>query len=399
MLPFCIDRCVLGTDRHFVYDGAAFGWEATVPAGAWHLSGDLTGDWSLDALAKLAGKPIDCRVPEPFINALSQLTGSLPATLVPWQKVVPVRAHQSFAKRLAAECAAAMEPQAVEYFEGSWRAASTVLRALQPVKVNAERWQELVARGEGNVPALKSFCPGKDGFAAPVVYDRFATYTGRLTVASGPQILTLKREHRDVMVSRWGAEGCIVSLDFAALEARVLLYEYGRTCDSDDLYGSIAQEMGLERKAIKYAVISELYGRSKHALGEDLGLKGRELTAFTKRIKSHFRTDELLKRVKAQFIAKGFLENRYGRRVHVDEPLDNILISYYAQSTGVDVTMMGFAQAVSQLQAARAVPVFVLHDAILVDVHLEDVPKLQQINRVKVSGYVQPWPLRFERVV
>ena len=74
-------------------------------------------------------------------------------------------------------------------------------------------------------------------------------------------------------------------------------------------------------------------------------------------------------RVKAQFVATGKVINRYGRPVTIDEPLDHIFISYYGQSTGVDVTMLGFKQVIDTLakKAPRVRPIFLLHDSILFD--------------------------------
>jgi hypothetical protein len=238
------------------------------------------------------------------------------------------------------------------------------------------------------------------GFALPVCYDRFKTLTGRLTVSSGPQILTLKREHRSIIKSAYGDDGIVVAFDFAALEARILLYEYGRKCDDVDLYGVIASDLGHDRKAIKGAVISELYGSSKWALGKHLGIEGKELNMFVKNVKAYFNTGELLERVKQQFVATGKVINRYGRPINIDEPLDHIFISYYGQSTGVDVTMLGFKQVLDILvkKAPKTRPIFLLHDAILLDVHKEELTEVAKIKHVRVPGYVQKFPLRLEKL-
>ena len=331
---------------------------------------------------------------------MASLSGSLGSSPVPWAKVMPALEHRAFVKGLIDAVVVAMVTAPVDYYRAVWVPGNAVFRSLQPMAVDGGRWRELVAAGEGNVPAIKSFHPDDDGFASPICYDRFNTCTGRLTVASGPQILTLKKEHRNVIRSRYGDKGKIFALDFAALEVRVLLYEYGRKCDEPDLYGMIARELGKDRKAIKGAVISELYGSSKYALGKHLGMEGKELNAFVKQVKSYFKTDELLKRVKAQFVSTGYLENRYGRRVLVDEPLDHVLVNYYSQSTGVDVTLLGFDQVIQKLEqhAPKTIPLATLHDALFLDVHNDDLAYVKTLDRVKVKGYVQSFPLRLESV-
>lgn len=398
----CIDSRLLGTDKHLVVDEGTFEWTDTVPGETWWLDGRFKdgSDWCLDTALRLGNTKLVTSPPKRFVTAMSQLSGSLGNAPVPWQKVMPAAEHRAFTKALVEGTVVAMAEAPLDYYRAVWVPGNRVFRSLKPMAVDGARWRDLVVAGEGNVPAIKSFQPGEDGFAQPIVYDRFATCTGRLTVASGPQILTLKKEHRDLIRSRHGDKGRVFALDFAALEVRVLLYEFGRKCEETDLYGMMARELGRDRKVVKGAVIAMLYGMSDYILGKHLGMQGKELKSFLKQVRLYFRTDELLKRVKAQFVATGYLENRYGRRVLVDEPLDHILINYYAQSTGVDVTMMGFAQVIERLEqtAPQTVPVGTLHDALFLDVHLDELEEVQKVTDVRVKGYVQHFPLRLEPV-
>lgn len=399
---------MLGTEKHVVVDcdtdtlASSYLLVDSVPEETWHLSGQikLNSDWCLDSALKLSGKEINLQPPERFTSAMSTFSGSLGDINVPWQKVMPARAHLSFVKGLVSETVVAMANSPLDYYKSVWVPGNALLRSLQRVAIDSQLWREHVASGEGNVPAIQSFAPDESGFARQVKYDRFKTLTGRLTVESGPQILTLKREHRNMLRSRHGADGGIWALDFSNLEARILLYEYGRTCNDADLYGMIASELGYDRKAIKGAVISELYGSSKWALGKHLGIHGKQLDEFVKKVKDYFSTSVLLERVKSQFVATGKVINRYGRPVTIDDPLDHIFISYYGQSTGVDVTMMGFKHVVDLLQkeAPKTCPVFLLHDAMFLDVHNDDLAVVQSIKQVKVKGYVQKFALKLEKI-
>jgi len=399
MSRFCLDAAIIGTDRHLIVDNEAYSWSSVVPPETLHLTGYVKADtvWCLDTALRLSGLKIDISPPARFVKAMSSLDVPSP---IPWSKVMPASEHRCFVKKLTEELRMAMAKASLDYYRDTWVTGNGLLKALKPVKVDKLSWQRLMLARAGNVAATRSFEPDDDGFAAPVTYDRFKTLTGRLTVVSGPQILTLKREHRNIMRSVHGEDGTIVALDFAALEARVLLYEHGRNCDELDLYGMIAKELGADRKAIKGAVISELYGSSKKALGIVLGMEGKVLNDFVKRVRLYFNTKELLKRVKKQFLETGKVVNRYGRQVLIDEPLDHIMINYYAQSTGVDVTMMGFKQIVDRLAASapRVRPLFLLHDAIILDVHYDDLPLVRAIDRVRVKGYVQHFPLKYDEI-
>lgn len=393
----------MGTKDHLVVNDGTFWWATRVPDETWHLDGTVKNDsdWCLDTLMRLAGKAPELLPPVPFVKEMSLFSGSLETTPIPWQKVMPAKAHQSFVKRLVEEVGVAMDGAPTDYYRTVWVPGNHIFEALKPAHVDGARWRELVTLGEGNVPAIRSFQPDGDGFTQSVDYDRFKTLTGRLTVHSGPQILTLKREHRNVMTSMYGKDGAVYAMDFSNLEARILLYEFNkRTPEGADFYGIIAEELGYDRKAVKGAVIARMYGMNDWALGKQLGIDGKELHVFLRKFDAHFSTGELLKRVKAQFVATGKVINRYGRPVTIDEPQDNIFVSYYCQSTGVDVTMLGFKQVITQLakKAPRIRPIFLLHDSILFDLLKEDLQYLQMIKHIKVDGYVQKFPFKLEKI-
>lgn len=398
---FCIDAHLLGTERHLVSASSGFSWSVTVPNDTWHLSGNVKpeSDWCLDTVLRLGSVKIDTSPPARFTTAMSTFqSGSNIGQQIPWQKVMPVRAHRDFVKGLLEQVVVAMDKLPLGYYRSSWVPGNGVIRSLRTAKVNSALFQQLVDAKVGNVTAVKSFAPDHNGFAAPVTYDRFGALTGRLTVTQGPMILTLKREYRTLL--KPNDDGCIVSLDFAALEVRVMLYEAGRSCQDPDLYAMIGRDIGHDRKAVKGAVISELYGSSKYMLGKTLGINGRELDAFVNKIKAYFNTPELLKRIKAQFYETGHVINRYGRPVLIDDPLDHVFMNYYAQSTGVDVSLLGFSQIVERLEksAPGVRPLFLLHDALILDVPTKHLETVMSIKSVTVPGYVQAFPLKAERL-
>ena len=401
VVSFCIDAGLLGTDRHLVCADTGFSWHVTVPNGTWHLSGQVKpdSDWCLDTVLRLGGVEPKLEPPAQFANAMAIVrSGSNSNLSTPWQKVMPARAHRAFVQGIIEQVAVAMDKLPVDYYRGTWVPGNAVIRSLRPAKVNAARFQQLIEAQVGNIAAVKTFAPDYRGFASPVTYDRFGALTGRLTVTHGPSILTLKREYRDLLVP--DTDGCIVSVDFAALEVRVLLYEAGKACADADLYAMIAKELGYDRKAVKGAVISELYGSSKYALGKVLGIEGKELNNFVRKVKAYFNTPALLKRIKAQFYATGRVINRYGRPVLIDDPADHIFINYYAQSSGVDVTLMGFSQLVARLatECPGVRPLYLLHDALILDVPAQYLAAVQAIKAVTVPGYVQAFPLKVERL-
>lgn len=387
----------MGTDKNLIIDDG-YRWTNFVPKDSWHLSGEikLESNRCLDTLLRLNSIQLDLNPPEKFITMMKQvISGSLDN--VPWSHVMSGKDHRAFIKNLINQANDALAHISKDYYMNTWVPQSTVLRSLHPACIDTVRYNELVNSVTTNVTTLQSFKPDKIGFANTVDYDRFGTVTGRLTVQSGPQILTLKRDYRDVIKSSYD-DGKIVYIDFAALEARILLYEAGMRCDHVDMYTYISQELfngTASRDAIKGAVISELYGSGKHLLGEQLGIEGQELDEFVGKVKRFFKTNELKKRIKDDFVKTGYVTNRYGRKVVPSAPLDHILINSYAQSTGVDVSLLGFSSIVEKVKCFPEVkPLFVLHDALILDVPAKNIQDVQNIEKVTVPGYVQSFYLK-----
>ena len=393
----------MGTQKHLVCAGDSFTWRKNLPSDMFHLSGDVkpADDLCLDTLFKLGKIDLDLLPPKQFVSAMKLAAGKdFDVNTTPWQDVMPTEAHRTFIKNIISQVVVNSNKLPVNYYRDTWGHGTAVLRSLQPAKVDVQRISDLVSAGVPNLWAVETFkAQNPHGFAEKITYDRFGTLTGRLTVEAGPSILTLKREHRD-LIGPSTKNGQVVLVDFNALEPRVLLYEAGKRCDEPDLYKMLSRELGYDRKAVKGAVISELYGSSKQALGNALGISGQKLDEFVKKVKVYFDTQKLLDRVKSQFYETGNVINRYGRPVTIDEPVDNIFLSYYAQSSAVDVTMLGFNKIIKDLavKAPKVRPLFVLHDALLLDVPEEDLRAVESFKTVSVPGYVQAFHLKTERL-
>lgn len=399
--PFLIDRRLIGTKQHLlVADG--FSWVDEVIENVWHLDGSFkASNRCLDTLLRLGNVALDINPPERYVQAMTTVMSGSSAWPPPWQDLMPKATHRSFVQALVKRVEETLGRLNVEFYDRIWVPGNEVFGSLERAYVDVKRWKAYEESGEGNVAALRSFHPDENGLAPEVRYNRFGTKTGRPTVASGPNILTLKREQRNLLTSRWGSHGRVVMLDFSALEVRIILYEADQDCADPDLYQELNELLfkgKLPRDVIKGAVICDLYGQSRRALGQRLGIQGKHLDAFIEKIRAHFKVEQLLQTVKKQFVDDGFILNRYGRQVKIDEPLDHVLINAYAQSTGADVVTLGFQEVINRIRPLKAVPIYLLVDAILIDCHVDDLDKIRQIKQVNVDGYTQRFHLKFEEL-
>jgi hypothetical protein len=391
----CINSGVIGTEKHLLIDDGFF-WSKNIPPGFWHLSSGIKkmDNMCLNSLLKLEGIDIDLNPPNRFVKPMNLI---LPNGGRPWSLIMPQDAHREFVERIKNEAICNLQKIDQTYFRDAWGIGNTTLKALLPAKVDPVRVEQILEDSGMNKRVVEGLIPDETGYARPIVYDRFGTRTGRLTVYSGPGILTMKKSYRDAFVSSY-VGGHIVSLDFSALEVRVLLYEAGGRCDEADLYAQLAREIFMgefDRKAVKAAVIAESYGSGKASLSQFLGISGEKLDSLVEGIRGFLGTKSLKESLLQTYWKTGFIRNRFGRKVAIEEPKAHIFVNSYAQSTGVDISLLGFNNIIKSLAAGTGVrPLFVLHDELILDVSPHRIKEVEEIKRVNIPGYTQDFPIR-----
>jgi DNA polymerase I-like protein with 3'-5' exonuclease and polymerase domains len=225
-----------------------------------------------------------------------------------------------------------------------------------------------------------------------IKYTQTASVTGRLSVASGPNILHLKREHRDILTSRHGTDGAIIQLDFKSLEPRILALI--RQDDvPDDLYTDISTmcNNNIDRELAKKATLAIIYGMSRNNLGNLLRV-GNANEIFN-HISDYFGIRHLHDALLNSIDNSGLIQNFYGRNIYVDKESEHLLVNYFTQSTGVDVSLLGFRQIIDSIKKEELTisPLFVLHDALILDVHKNSIKHLKNMIKdgIMIPGFKQ----------
>lgn len=162
-----------------------------------------------------------------------------------------------------------------------------------------------------------------------------------------------------------------MSVDFVSLEPRLALFAVGRS-PKGDVYEEISRVSGEPRSRTKIATLSFLYG----AAGRD-GVSDR----LRQHVREYFNVRELHRKIED---CGG--KNGYGRPLHVDE--ERLLIPHWVQSTAVDVCLIAFSELAERLLGI-ADPLFLVHDAMFLDVPVENTGVLSKIieEGVMVSPY------------
>lgn len=359
-------------------------------------------------IVKLYGLEQHSFPPQKFVTAFDILTHDV--SNLPWQFILPKETYKIELKKYVTNILKDLESIRINYYTQHYKKQNIVLDNLKRAAIDLHKYESFVSELEegpnsGTKVFLKSFNPERlhNGiwYASVPEYERTGTVTGRLKINKGPNILLLKKEYRQVLKSKWGADGNIFYLDFKSLEPRTLLAHKEKNIDiPKDIYSYVAQNMGLDekidRKYVKTAIISMIYGAGDKELKKQLSGLVSYPDDFIKSVKEQFGIEELKETLKQQYESNEgkFIHNFYNRRIYGSGIAPYVLVNYFAQSTAVDIALFGFSKIVEHLIKTNSIelirPIFVLHDALILDVHKSAqkfLPKLAKHGATGIPGF------------
>jgi hypothetical protein len=119
-----------------------------------------------------------------------------------------------------------------------------------------------------------------------------------------------------------------------------------------------------------------------------------------RRVKEYFGAEALGGRLTAEATASGSLHNYYGRPLPDMTPgtKESKLISYYVQSSCVDTSLLGFIDLCERIKSLGARPIYVIHDALLIDVPSESVEEFLHVCSAGVDLSVGHFELSSNRI-
>lgn len=367
----CIDRSALGTPASLIInDDGTFEWGNGSTCEVCLFDRESC-DAPLEDLARIAGVKLDGLSVASASQARAFETLGVNSASVPWFMAMSKEQFTDRIRMISQTVQDVFRDTLLGSYVKTYGQCRKFLRGLSRPTVDVSLLRQHVAEcdsGLSVIKSIKSFTPEPDGLAPRVVYDQFSSATGRLTVEQGPSILTLPKSCKDMIKSTTG--GSIYEVDFVSLEPRFVLHVMGKK-PPRDIYERIRQDVfggDLTRKIVKTATISALYGSSAGLISE---LTGASVSArsVVRRVKEYFSAEELGARLASE-AEQGTLHNHYGR------PLIEMrrgeseakLISYFVQSSCVDTALLGFSKLSDSFKSLGARPIYVIHDAVLVDV-------------------------------
>ncbi len=389
-----ISKNFLGTDADFVIDNEMGKW-SNAATDVEYVIGDPSSALSVDQLLSLYNLDMPTVATEKFRNAMSVVG----AQNLPWQKIIPRKEYIKRFRAVVAKAQSAISVLQDNEYSGFFLKSNAVFSSLVPSHIDVDALDQQLAVND--VAALRSIKRMLSGSALPTpLYNRVKTKTGRLTITQGPQILTLKKEFRAMFKSSFKS-GSLYEIDFVSLEPRVALNIADGDDRQDDVYKCFVDthDLQITRDTAKLAVLCALYGAGTSKLTQVLKQDGSKMTArqLLSKISTFFGVNELISALKSQ-CKSGYITNYFGRPIEVDDARDSILVNNFLQSTASDLAIHAFS-SFSEDKRFPALPVFLIHDALIVDVKSGDEAALEDYLK---DGFIHEklgrFPLKLKRL-
>lgn len=349
-----------------------------------------------------------------FWNVLEACGEQTVGSHLPWEAILGKRVYREqvefWAKDIQQQWKINVSDESLfGYYYESYQKTHPDKWMLQTFYVDVPVYEELRKEHPADT-ALSSFQPIdlETGECEVSTYTKVGSVTGRLVCTSGANPLRLKRVFRDkILKSKWEG-GQVVSLDYAALEPRVLLWLNDQDYQAVDLYQDIADtwfaDNGIQRDVIKTVVLSLLYGASTETIKSKLDIDADQVHELVRLIQDRF----CLAKTKKQLINEAIendrvmIYNGFGKPIFLDAiddgNISNLLVNYFVQSTAVDVALLGFQRIFDRINSSKSIsemirPLGVLHDALLLDLHpcaVTILPKLLKLASEPLPGVCFP---------
>ncbi len=311
----------------------------------------------------------------------------------------------------------------------NWKAVIPKALYEKTLKEVIEYWRSSIL-GQDIFYYLNVFLPTEKVFSSlvfPIYYSRTETQTGRTKVTYGKNVLKFSKQEK---LSLLGTDKVNYSLDYSSIEPSFLL-SYAKQHFWDDnlkakldfflsketsfsVYSFIIyllkQDYGIEDvlpSFIKPILISLIYGASREtAIHNFKAEKESQKISFLK--SDDFIVDSIIQTIEQiYFLSKireklhndwikndrKFFQNFYGRKIKTNSSFEEYkLISFFSQSSAVDVCMLGFLKVVNKIEKSfKGIlkPCFLIHDSIVVQGekdYLEAVLELSKIGCVGIAG-------------
>jgi hypothetical protein len=322
--------------------------------------------------------------PAKYIN-MANLLGIDSNDLV---KHVPYLAFENWRSSVIKQCSDHLNNEYdYSYFEVLAK-IKKIISKLKPAIVNVQHLESLQEPLKSRIYSIK---PIDGNFHDVVKYSNAGSVTGRLTIISGPNVLTMPSEYKKTLRSRF-KDGKIVQIDLIAAEPTIALNVMKKQPKMDpylELVEKVFDSL-IDRSACKHAVLCALYGQSKKKLSDSLG-PNIDANAAIQSTKEYFDYVNLLSFIRSNIDDGNVMRNFFGRPIRLPDSSDSLVVSYFLQSTAAEAAILAFGELIERT-AEHCVPLHIIHDALLLDCKPDYYQFLmnKEIIKLKLNDWILP---------
>ncbi len=402
-MRICIHKSIIGTERHLIHNKAEglYLWSDYIPEDVWLFGKSERFLKSLDVIVSALGLDIGFDPGEGHIKSWQSLGKT--AENVMWSYALSPSMFQSCVSLLLDQLWCVLDEVNDTYYTREFLVGRNLILGLERASIDKQKYDTFCKDPENirTIRNIKTFLPEPDGFAKKVMYSQTSSVTGRLTVKSGPSILTTKKEVRSVIKSRH-PDGIVAQIDFRSLEPRILLLSQGKVA-GDDIYLDIlnnALEGATTREVAKKATLGSIFGMSAKKFESVSGIPRDQARSILRDVRKYFGISNIGKDLWSEYHESGFISNMYGRKIFPSSGEKHVLINNKIQSSGVDVALVGFANLVEALKkkSIEVSPIFIVHDSIIIDFPRESLEEVKETvsHGIEIPSLSGKFPLSFE---
>lgn len=311
----------------------------------------------------------------------------------PWAQALPPHVFKTWLQKFTRELLDLRDQWADSYYGNEFQVQQRLLQKLQQPFVDVS----VIKRIDDD--RIRAFEPDRYGLAPKSTYDIWSSVTGRMSIETGPNILTLDKKYRSIFKSRF-PDGEIIQIDFSSLEPNTFLAMQGKQFTSD-AYSWVASQIDVSvpREVLKVAVMSALYGMSPSNFAKKFS-DIPDANDLLFQVRDAFGVDKMNKHYREQLDAEGHITNHFGRIIKCDKT--SPLVAHAVQSTAVDVVCQGFTSLLDEFEkdSLDVAPIYLIHDALMIDVtpraklHLQERLK----NGVHIASLGCTMPLKLKTI-
>ena len=193
-----ISKHYLGTPRHFSYDGEEYSWSSSITDDDWVFGQDHPHE--IGSIARHLGFEFTGFESLPHARVLFEMCPK--GTRIPWAKSIPRDLFQKTLKNLVEQLWCVSNSPHISYYKDHLVSNRKTLESFKRASVDLSAI-ESISRSEKDYKAKEvlKFKPPSGDLAPATRYSFLGSVTGRMTVVEGPNILTLKKSHREIFKS------------------------------------------------------------------------------------------------------------------------------------------------------------------------------------------------------